>query len=129
MSKYDAIHFNPPAPIAQVILRNIHSGAHIKDVTLLLDTGADVTLLPRRAVEQLGIQPLVGQEYQLQGFDGSMTSAQVVELDMIFLKKAYRGEYVLIDDECGILGRDILANVALILHGPQQQWSELPSIP
>lgn len=129
MSKYDATHFDPPAPIAHVILRNMQSGAQIKNVTLLLDTGADITLLPRSAVEQLGIEPLIGQEYQLQGFDGSLTSAQAVELDMIFLKKAYRGEYVLIDDDRGVLGRDVLANVVLILDGPQQEWSELSPRP
>lgn len=129
MSKYDATHFNPPAPIAHVILRNMKSGAQITDVTLLLDTGADITLLPRRAVEQLGVQPLIGQDYQLQAFDGSMTSAQAVELDMIFLKRAYRGEYVLIDDDCGVLGRDVLSSVVLILDGPQQDWSELSSSP
>jgi predicted aspartyl protease len=129
MSKYDTTHFNPPAPIAHVILRNMQTGAQITDVILLLDTGADITLLPRRAVEQLGIQPLIGQDYQLQGFDGSITSAQAVELDMIFLKKAYRGEYVLIDDNHGVLGRDVLANIVLILDGPEQEWSELSSRP
>jgi hypothetical protein len=32
-----------------------------------LDTGADVTLLPRIAVEQLGVPLLAGQQYELTG--------------------------------------------------------------
>jgi hypothetical protein len=47
MPSYDAMHFDPPAPVAQVILRNPHSGATVSDVPLLVDTGADITLLPR----------------------------------------------------------------------------------
>jgi hypothetical protein len=45
-----------------VTLRNPHSGATVSDVLLLLDTGADVTLLPRTAVEQLGVPLLAGQQ-------------------------------------------------------------------
>ncbi len=46
MPSYDATHFDPPAPIAQVILRDPHSEAAVSDVPLLMDTGADITLLP-----------------------------------------------------------------------------------
>jgi hypothetical protein len=43
---------------------------------------------------------------------------------MIFLKKAFRGRYLLIDDDRGVLGRDVLADVALLLDGPEREWSE-----
>jgi len=43
---------------------------------------------------------------------------------MIFLKRAYRGRYLVIDSEQGILGRDILCNLVLLLDGPRLQWSE-----
>ncbi len=55
MPGYDSSHFDPPAPIVQVTLHAPESGATISDVSLLLDTGADVTLLPRTAVERLGV--------------------------------------------------------------------------
>ena len=74
MPSYDAAHFDPPAPVAQVMLRNSHSGATVSDVLLLLDTGADITLLPRTAVEQLGVPLLAGQRYELMGFDGARAS-------------------------------------------------------
>ena len=44
MPSYDALHYDPPAPIAQVMLRAA-DGATVPDVSLLLDTGADATLL------------------------------------------------------------------------------------
>jgi hypothetical protein len=124
MPSYDASHFDPPAPVARVTLRNQHSGATVSDVLLLLDTGADVTLLPHTVVEQLSVAPLAGQRYELMGFDGSKSFAPVVMLDLIFLQRAFRGRYLLMEEEHGILGRDILNHVIVRLDGPQQQWSE-----
>lgn len=124
MPSYDASHFDPPAPVAWVTLRNPSSGATVSDLLLLVDTGADITLLPRTAVEQLGVPLLAGQQYELMGFDGSKSFAAVVMLDVLFLKRVFRGRYLLIEEDRGILGRDILNHVILLLEGPQQQWSE-----
>jgi Aspartyl protease len=124
MPNYDTSRYDPPAPVAQVTLRDMNSGVLLSNILLLLDTGADVTLLPRAAVERLGVKPVSGKDYELLGFNGSRSTAQAVELDMIFLKKAYRGRYLLIDDDRGVLRRDVLASVALLLHGPRQEWSE-----
>ena len=52
------------------------SGVTFSDVMMLLDSGADVTLLPQAAVDQLGVLPIPGQRYELVGFDGSTTSAK-----------------------------------------------------
>ncbi len=124
MTGYDASHFDPPAPVARVTLRNSTSGATVADVPLLIDTGADITLLPRTAVARLGISPLAGQQYELMGFDGSKSFAPVVALDMIFLRRVFRGQYLLIEEDRGVLGRDVLNHVALLLDGPRQQWLE-----
>ncbi len=127
MTTYDASHFDPPAPSAHVTLRNPETGVLVSDTLLLLDTGADIALLPRTAVERLGVPLLADQRYELMGFDGSKSFAPVVVLDMIFLKRAFRGRYLLIEEERGILGRDILNHVSLLLDGPRQQWLEPPS--
>jgi predicted aspartyl protease len=124
MPTYDASDFDPPAPVARVTLRNPPSGATVSDVPLLMDTGADVTLLPRMVVEQLGVPPLADQQYELMGFDGSTSFAPVVMLDLLFLRRAFRGRYLLIEAERGILGRDILNHVTVLLDGPRQQWLE-----
>ena len=63
MPNYDTSSFDPPAPVARVTLRHPHNGATVSDVPLLLDTGADVTLLPRTAVERLGVPLLADQQY------------------------------------------------------------------
>jgi predicted aspartyl protease len=126
MPSYDALHFDPPAPTAEVTLRDPRSGAMVSDVLLLLDTGADATLLPRAAVERLGVAPVGGERYELIGFDGSRSFAPVVPLEIILLKRAFRGRYLLTDQDHGILGRDILNHLTLLLDGPGQHWSQSP---
>jgi hypothetical protein len=124
MPSYDASHFDPPAPVVRVRLRNPQRGATVSDVLLLMDTGADITLLPRTAVEQLGVPLLAGQQYELMGFDGSKSFAPVVMLDLLFLRRAFRGQYLLTEEDRGIMGRDILNHMIVLLDGPRQEWSE-----
>jgi hypothetical protein len=81
-------------------------------------------LLPRIAVEHLGVKPISGIEYELLGFDGNRSKAQAVELDMIFLQRAFRGRYLLMDGNRGVLGRDVLASIVLLLDGPRREWTE-----
>jgi hypothetical protein len=48
MPEYDATRFSPPAPVARVTLRNPQTNAELADQLLLIDTGADTTLIPSR---------------------------------------------------------------------------------
>lgn len=124
MPIYDAIWFDPPAPLAQVTLRNPHSTETISDVPMLLDSGADVTLVPATFANELGLIADEDEKYELMGFDGSISFASVVRLEMLFLNKTFRGRFLLIDQEWGVLGRDILNLVILLLDGPNLTWSE-----
>jgi hypothetical protein len=47
MPDYDGAHFDPPAPVVQAALRCLESGSMVRGVELLLDSGADITLLPQ----------------------------------------------------------------------------------
>lgn len=125
MNSYDALRHDPPAPVAQVTLRNTNNSAATAECILLLDTGADVTLLPRSAVARIGVKPESGSQYQLTGFDGSTTFASVAVADMIFLNRVYRGKYLLIEQEEGVLGRDVLNHLLILLNGPKQEWSQV----
>jgi hypothetical protein len=126
MPSYDEAHYDPPAPVAHMTLRAAN-GRTVDNVILLLDTGADCTLLPRADVISLGLNPDPNVQYELIGFDGNRTTSAAVDLDMIFLQKLFRGRYLLIDRDHGILGRDVLASVAMILDGPNKQWSKYES--
>ena len=124
MPSYDADQFDPPAPVAKVELRHPVTGALISDVPMLLDTSADVTLLPRDYIELLGVMPVEDKVYEVEGFDGGTKLAEVVQLELVFLGRKFKGQFLLIDLPMGILGRNILNAVALLLDGPRGSWKE-----
>jgi predicted aspartyl protease len=124
MPAYDANLFNPPAPLARITLRDQKNATMVSDVAMLIDTGADVTLVPQVAVNQLGVTVDPSQSYELMGFDGGISVVQAVELDLVFLKRIFRGRILIIDQEVGILGRDILNHVSVVLDGPRLSWDE-----
>jgi hypothetical protein len=123
MSAYDAVLSDPPAPVAKVNVRNPLTAAVITDVSMLLDTGADVTLIPR-AVEHLQISIDSAGGYQLMGFDGNLSVAFSVEADVLFLSHAFKGRFLLTDQNRGILGRDVLNRLPILFDGPRLAWSE-----
>jgi predicted aspartyl protease len=124
MPKYDAENFDPPAPVAHVSIRDPETGVSLSNVPMLIDTGADVTLLPDSYVEQLGRQPASDITYEIQGFDGETKLAKMVELELIFLSKKFSGQFLLINQPIGILGRNILNVLSITLDGPRDKWEE-----
>jgi hypothetical protein len=124
MPDYDSALFSPPAPVARVALRNPHTAATVNDVPMLLDSGADATLLPRTFVDRIGVAAEPNEGYELMGFDGSISVARVVQLDLIFLRRAFKGRFLLVNQEWGLIGRDILNHVSLFLDGPHLRWDE-----
>lgn len=127
MPAYDKELFAPPAPLAGVTLRNPQSRATLSDIPMLLDSGADVTLIPQFCVDRLGATPVSDQYYELMGFDGGTSLAPVVRLEMIFVGRTFKGQFLLIDQPWGVLGRNILNAVPLLLDGPRLTWSVSPT--
>jgi hypothetical protein len=124
MPAYDSSLFTPPAPVARVALRNPENNAILSDVPMLLDMGADVTLIPQTSVNLIGVSITPNEDYELMGFNGSRSFAHAAQLDLLFLRRAFKGRFLLINQECGILGRDILNHLSLLFDGPQLIWDE-----
>lgn len=124
MPVYDDVSFDPPAPLAGVTLRNPDSRGTLSNVPMLLDSGADVTLIPQTSASELGLAVARNEVYELIAFDGSKSLSSTVWLEMIFLNRTFRGRFLLIDQEWGVMGRDILNLVSLLLDGPNLTWSE-----
>jgi hypothetical protein len=124
LQPYDGVLFDPPAPLARVTLRDPATGASVVGVPMLLDSGADVTLVPQSAVQRLGVASQQADGIELVGFDGRRSTAPVVRLDLGLLGKTFKGRYLTFDQECGILGRDVLNNLVILLDGPALNWHE-----
>jgi hypothetical protein len=91
---------------------------------MLLDSGADVTLVQRSFINRLGAILDPDTTYEVYAFDGTVRFAQSVELDLGFLNRNFAGRFLITEEDVGILGRDILNLVSLVLDGPRLFWSE-----
>ena len=123
MARYDSAGFCPPAPLASVILRNPENGLEETDVPMLLDTGSDVTLVPQIYAKRLNLS--VSREFELMGFDNNKSLNQTAQLHLIFEGKTFRGEYFLIEQDYGIIGRNILNFLNIQFNGKNQVWKIL----
>ncbi len=115
----------PPAPIANVILRNLETLESIKNVPMLLDTGSDITLLPRTFCQEIGVDISETKFLELEGINNARSLAYYTKLDLIFLNKRIRGNFLVYDDDEGIIGRDILNKLTIIFDGKNLEWKEV----
>lgn len=90
---------------------------------MLLDTGADVTLLPQSVAVELGLNYLPGG-YELLGFGEHSSTAHAVRAEMIFLGLTFRGQFLLAEQDWGIIGRNILNALSLTYNGPRLSWGK-----
>ena len=112
MPSYEAGSFSPPAPVARVILRSADQTTTVTDVPMILDTGADVSLVPRVATETLALPEQPAGRFQVVGFDGRSSTVPAFELEMSFAGRVFRGRFLLIDGDCGII----------LFDGPHLTW-------
>ena len=124
MPAYDSSLFDPPAPLARVTLRALNNGNAVTDVPMLIDSGADVTLIPESFVDDLRLHLDPNVNHELEGFDGHMSMAKSVQLDLVFLGRTFRGRFLVVNSQSGILGRNVLNRFALLHDGPRLTWQE-----
>ncbi len=93
---------------------------------MLLDTGSDLSLVPESAVRAFDIKP-TKTRLELTGFDGSTKSYEMIETQLVFLGKRFSGNYCVVKDEIGILGRDVLNQLAIVFDGRDLAWDEIKS--
>ena len=129
MPTYDSSQFDPPAPLARVSLRVPNRDDAVTDVPMLIDTGTDLTLIPERFAVELGVELEKNDSYELEGFDGRKTMAQSTQLELVFLRRTFKGRFGIINSQYGILGRNVLNRFVLILDGPQLSWQEQNTSP
>jgi hypothetical protein len=124
MPAYDSTAFRRPAPVASVTIRSPVSGRTASNVLLLIDSGADVSFVPREPIADMIDESQQSAQYEVEAFDGTRSRASVAELEVLFLGKSFRGQFLLLDAPCGILGRNILNNISVLLDGPSLNWME-----
>ncbi len=92
---------------------------------MLIDSGADAKLLPQSALASLGLTG-TGERYRLVAFDGTTNESEAVRAVLVFLNKTFRGRFLPVESSVGVIGRNVLNQLRLLLDGPVLHWEELP---
>jgi Aspartyl protease len=107
-----------------VKLRNPDTLEAVSDVPMLLDTGSDITLLPKSFCEKISVKISDTDFLELEGFNESTSVAFYVYTEFIFLNKLFRGNFLVYEQEEGIIGRDVLNEFSLIFDGVNLEWKK-----
>lgn len=120
---YDA-SFHPPAPVLDTLLVRPLSKDMTQAIRIdgLIDSGADITVVPQRVADQLKLYPV--DEVLVAGYTGEPTRERVYSVVLIiagfepqFIRAVGSGKM-----NIALLGRDIINQWGLLLDGKQRAF-------
>ena len=118
---YNRVKFDPPAPALEVSLTipgPVSYGQIVKSLALI-DSGADITVIPKWAAQQLQLRYV--DEVLASGYDGVTKKTFVYTVKIIFDNLgAFIIKTILSDNDHILIGRDILNKWSLFLKGPSE---------
>jgi hypothetical protein len=115
MPAYD-YNFNPPAPVAEVTVVHIVTGASSASLSGKLDSGADVAVIPEKLVAQLSLTPK-GYIWT-RGYDGAYSRRAVYYVRLIVEGFNLPTVRCIVADRANVLlGRNVLNHFIITLDG------------
>lgn len=119
MSYPYSTRYDPPMPVVEVTLGASGDDLSIGPLTAIIDTGADITVVPREYLARLG-SPVVAGGY-LRSPWGERRRVRIYEVNLrvgehSFYDMEAVGE---LDGHEVLLGRDVLNRLNLQLDGPR----------
>jgi clan AA aspartic protease len=109
--------FDPPAPVLPVRISGLDEHDPAAMLRMLVDTGADCTLIPEKIARSLRLPVVDKAEIQGVASKGQEANVHAARIRLGSLRVLAR--VVALGDEC-LLGRDILKRVVLNYDGPSE---------
>ena len=116
---YDNTYYNPPAPVLPITVHIPGDSTKQVKTDALVDTGADITCLPGALIDALGAK--CASTYNVFGINRvsvGPADSYFLEFEVEATKKLV--EVIAVGDE-PILGRNLINEFTLQLHGPAQK--------
>jgi predicted aspartyl protease len=107
--------YNPPAPVLPVGIGGIDAGSPTTMLRMLVDTGADCTLIPVDVARALRL-PLV-DKVEVRGVGAAARPVSVHAAQVLIAGMRVVARLMAFEDEA-LLGRDILNRLAIEIDGP-----------
>jgi clan AA aspartic protease len=107
--------FQPPAPVLPIGIGSIDAGSPTTMVRMLVDTGADCTLIPARLARLLRL-PIV-DKVEVRGVGAQAIQVSVHAARVLIAGTRIVARLIAFEDEA-LLGRDLLNRLSLEIDGP-----------
>jgi predicted aspartyl protease len=107
----------PPAPFVSIRLASLADRSEPVAVPAKIDTGADLTVIPVRLVEQLQLMP--AGEIEVESYDGRRATLRAYDVNLHIDQLSLPGLLVIaFSEDYVLLGRDVLNRLRVLLDGP-----------
>ncbi|MBI4318235.1 MAG: hypothetical protein HY675_07085 [Chloroflexi bacterium] len=121
MPAYESGDFDPPAPVVRAKVFGPDQTVY-RGVPLLLDTGADISVIPLDVATAVGAV-IHHSSVPVEFLGGERMTCAQGDLVVEFLKYRFQGRFLLAESAYGVLGRNVLNLLLLTIDGPNLLWS------
>lgn len=116
---YEQIHYDPPAPVIDIIVKprpvaNTQVGETIR---VLIDSGADATMLPEPLLVRIGANRIDRRRSRGVYGHARMVSVYLVDIQIGLLVVPSIQAIGMAEDTDSLIGRDVLNQLILTLDG------------
>ncbi|MBI4674606.1 MAG: hypothetical protein HY741_23425 [Chloroflexi bacterium] len=111
----------PPAPVMQVRFALPDKALRLGPIPALVDSGADVTIVPASIPEMLGAES--DNDKVIRAYSGGGRIVKMYYLDIAIGEQRYPAVMVAADPQADqvMIGRNLLNKLIITLNGPRQE--------
>jgi predicted aspartyl protease len=107
---------DPPAPFVNMVVCHPTDPSKVEQLPALIDSGASLTTVPQRTIDQLGLAP--DGDVLAGGFQHPAELVNIYSLTLVLHQWSFTGVEVIANDEDYVLlGRNVLNQFVTVLDG------------